>query len=265
MVDFRKRYGPWAIIAGGSEGIGAGFARELAARGLDLVLTARKPEPLERLAATIRAEYPGCEVRIVSGDLGTDTGAPGIIESTRDIEIGLLICNAGAAARWKHFVDDSLDYARHLTTLNIDSTMRLVHHFGGAMKARGHGGILLMGSMASTAGAPGFAVYSAAKAFVSTFSEALWYELKPSGVDVLGYIIGSTDTPSVARSFPGAIGNGADAKATAIEGLARLGDGPIAYFGDGAAAVRHMQSLPRAEAIEMIYQGGAAYREPPPA
>lgn len=261
-MDRLSQYGPWAVIAGGSEGIGASFARQLAAQGVNLVLSARKPAPLEALAADIRARHPEREVRLVAADLGDDGGSGGIIDATRDIEVGLLICNAGAAGRWLPFADDTLAYARHLVGVNVASTLALTHHFARPMTARGRGGILLMGSIASTAGAPGFAVYSASKSFIRTFSEALWHELKPAGVHVLGYVIGSTDTPSVARSFPGAMGSGADAEATATEGLARLPDGPIAYYGTGEAAAKMMNGLPRAEAIEMIYQGGAAYRGP---
>jgi len=259
-MDFRKSYGPWAVITGGSEGVGAGFAHELAAKGLNLVLTARTKANLDATAREIQSAYPKTEIRVLAGNLGSEQGAADIIAATHDIDVGLLICNAGAASRWKNFLDDDLATARHLLTLNVGSMMTLVHHFGNAMKSRGHGGILLMGSIASTAGAHGFAVYSASKAFVGTFSEALWHELKPAGVNVLGYVIGSTDTPSVARSFPAAIGNGADARETAIYGLSQLENGPIAHFGDGAMAVRMMQNMSRTEAIEMIYEGGAMYR-----
>ena len=94
MANDLKKYGPWALITGGSEGVGAAAARQLAADGFKLVLVARKPGPLEDLKAELEAS--GAEVRIKSVDLAADDALAQVRAITDDIEVGLLFYNAGA-------------------------------------------------------------------------------------------------------------------------------------------------------------------------
>lgn len=193
-----KKYGPWAVIAGGSEGIGACIARQLAKSGINLILVARKVEPLETVAASIRSET-SVEVRILALDL-TDAALLGRIRAaTDDVEVGLLVYNAGASHRTGPFLDWPLEDVLKVIRLNTEGQAVLAHHFGQKMAARGTGGIVLMGSLAGNAGSPSVIPYAGAKAFSQIFAEGLWWEMKQRGVEVLHVIVGSTHTPAMVR------------------------------------------------------------------
>jgi short-subunit dehydrogenase len=259
-MNFSQQYGPMAVIAGGSEGVGAAYARILAERGLDLALVARKAEPLEALAAEIRAAYPEREVLTLAMDLTADDASDRIAALTGAREVGLLIYNAGASDRTGDFLGSDLDAARRLLTLNTMTKMVLCHAYGRPMKARGRGGIILVGSLASLIGNPGLAVYSASKAFSSAFAEALWFELKPHGVNVLGHILSMTNTPSNARHFPHMAGQGDDPALSAQQGLDALGNGPIFRATGGDQLFQLLAGLNRGEAVARAYEMGAPLR-----
>jgi short-subunit dehydrogenase len=193
-----ERYGPWAVIAGGSEGIGAAFASELGKAGLNLVLLARKPEPLDETARNVRAES-GVEVRTLSLDLTADDMLAKIRSVTDDLEVGLLVYNAGADSGVKLFLDRPLEDCLRLVRLNAVGQVSCAHHFGGKMVARGRGGVVIVGAMAAFAGAPTHATYGGLKSFGQTFAEGLWWELKPHGVDTLYVAAGATSTPAMTR------------------------------------------------------------------
>jgi short-subunit dehydrogenase len=191
-----EKYGPWAVIAGGSEGIGARIAHHLARSGINLILIARKVEPLETVAAGLRAH---AKVRIVSIDLTRAEMLKRIREATDDIDVGLLVYNAGASHRTGPFLDWPAEDVIKVIRLNTEGPAMLAHHFGRKMAARGRGGIILMGSLAGNAGSPSVIPYAGAKAFSQNFAEGLWWELKQHGVDVLHVVVGSTDTPAMKR------------------------------------------------------------------
>src|SRR3984885_3723800 len=196
MSDFAKTYGPWAVIAGGSEGIGSALAERLAKQGLKLLLIARKPGPLAAVAADIRKRFGG-EVVTLSLDLTSADCVPKIAEATKDREVGLLIYNAGADTGFKYFIDRPIEESERMVMLNVMTPMRLARHFAPAMTERGRGGIIMCSSISGCGGSPGNGVYSAVKAFVNTFTEMLWYEVGKSGVDVLGAVLGLTRTPAM--------------------------------------------------------------------
>ena len=246
-TDFAKRYGRWALILGGSEGVGASFAHLLAARGLDLLLVARKPGPLEETAAQVRTAS-GCEVRTLSADLTAPDAVDRIAAFAGDAEIGLLIYNAGAESRFLDFLDRPVEDSQRMAALNVTTPIALVHRFAGQMAARGRGGFILVSSVAGVAGCPGNAVYSASKAFSNGFAEALWHELKPRGIDMLGLVLGLTHTPAMERmglKLEGA----ADAGAVAAEGLDHLGDGPTRFAAGTGPGAAHLRTLDRGEAV----------------
>jgi short-subunit dehydrogenase len=220
------RYGPWAVIAGGSEGIGACIAQDLADAGLNIVLIARKLEALETVAADLRAR--GAQVRTLSLDLTDEAMLERVRAATDDIEVGLLVYNAGASHRTGPFLDWPLEDVLKVVRLNTVGQTLLAHHFGKRMAARGRGGIMLMGSLAGNAGSPSVIPYAGAKAFSQIFSEGLWWELKQHGVDVLHVVVGSTDTPAMARLGIVFRQNAADQpEAVARHALAHLADGPV--------------------------------------
>ena len=261
MSEFAAKYGPTALIAGGSEGVGAEYARQLAGKGLDLVLVARTAAKLEALQAELVAAFPERRVDIIAADL-IDPKTPAMLaEALAEREIGLLIYNAGS--NWKNgeFLDIPLEHAKALTALNVATPTALVHHFGSLMRDRGRGGIIIASSLAYLVGSPQIAVYSAAKAYSTTFAEALWYELRPHGVDVLSHAFGAVDTPFIERTFPEAYGRGANPAQVAARSLAALGSGPLLREEPGDAFAQHLASLPRAQAVETMAQAGKAYHD----
>lgn len=195
---FAQQYGPWALIAGGSEGVGASFARKLAAKGLNLVLLARKPEPLEEVAQQVRANSD-VQVRTASLDLTVPDILDRVRAITDDIEVGMLIYNAGVISP-SPFLDRPLDQNLQALRLTVTGPVVLAHHFGTRMRARKRGGIIILGSMSSFAGAQNYSLYCASKAFDVMFGESLWFELRPHGVNVLSLIIGLTRTPAFIRT-----------------------------------------------------------------
>lgn len=247
-MSTHEKYGPWAVVAGGSEGVGAAFAHHLAEAGINLVLIARKPEPLAETAAAVEAR--GVEVRTVQADLLDPEALSAIREVTDGLEVGLLIFNAGANSYGHEFVTGDLSKVRGVIELNITAQLALTHHFGALMAARGRGGILLVGSLAGYLGQAEISVYSAVKAFSRVFAEGLWLEMRDRGVDVLELVLGVTRTPAMERAglafdLPGL--NVAEPEDVAREGLAHLADGPVWVASGNLATAEKRSGFPRAE------------------
>lgn len=198
--DFATRYGKVALIAGASSGLGAEFAHQLAARGLDLVLLARRAELLDTLAAELRATHR-VEVRTAAVDLG---GAD-LLERTRaataGLDVGLVVYNA-AHSLIGPFLEQPLADKLRIIDVNCRGPLTLADEFGRAMAARGRGGLLIMASMAAAQGSPLVATYAASKAFDLVLAEGLWEELGKHGVDVLACRAGATRTPNYEASKP---------------------------------------------------------------
>jgi short-subunit dehydrogenase len=192
-TDFRSRYGPWAIVAGASEGLGEAFARALASRGLSIVLVARRRERLDRLATSLRADAH-VEARTLALDLAAEEAATAVAEMTADVDIGLLVYNAAFAPTGPFLAQPPEEHLRVLYT-NCRAPMLLSSAFGARFAARGRGGIILMASLAGFHGSPGVAHYAATKAYNIVLAEGLWKELERNGVDVLACCAGATRTP----------------------------------------------------------------------
>lgn len=222
------QYGPWAVIAGGSEGVGAEFARLLARAGINLVLIARKPEPLRDTAD--RCRELGVDVRELAVDLSRADSVAQIIAATTDLEIGLLIYNAGANTHSAEFLDGDLAAFHQVIDLNVTTPLALIHHFAGSMRARRRGGVLLIGSLTGYLGSARHTVYGGVKAFTRIYAEGLWLELRQYNVHVLELVLGVTKTPAMQRvglnfDIPGMrVSDPAD---VAHEGLRQLPHGPV--------------------------------------
>ena len=193
-AGFLQKYGPWALVAGGSEGLGGAFAEELAGRGLNLVLVARRRGPLDGMAAKLRSAH-GVQVRVLPIDLSERPSADAVEREIAGLEIGLLVCNA-ALAYTGVFLQAELSEYRRMIEVNCASTLALVYSLGGTMAKRGRGGIIVMSSLAAFQGSPMVAVYGATKAFLVTLAEALADELKPHGVDVMACCPAVVTTPA---------------------------------------------------------------------
>ncbi|MBY0421602.1 MAG: SDR family NAD(P)-dependent oxidoreductase, partial [Parvularculaceae bacterium] len=233
-MKFAERYGPFAVVAGASEGTGAAFVRGLARRGVPSLLVARRKEPLETLAAEIAAET-GLHCPTLSLDLSDPDATGKIAAAVGGREVGLYVANAGADPNSAHFLDQYIAAWTAYIQRNVMTLMACCHHFGGAMRARGRGGLLIVNSGACYGGGSYMAAYSASRAFALMFGESLWSELKPSGVDVLNCVMTLTDTPALRRLLDR---NGlpvpsvaASADAVAEAALDRLGDGPVFNWG----------------------------------
>ncbi|HZY39630.1 MAG TPA: SDR family NAD(P)-dependent oxidoreductase [Mucilaginibacter sp.] len=200
-MTFKQKYGYIALVAGASEGMGAAYANALAARGLDLVLIARRKEPLEATAEVIKAKY-GVEVQTVSCDLAS----PGVLQlieaAIGDKQIDFLVYNAALSYIGPYLTTD-LSTHQNIASVNMLSPMALVYYFGGKMVERGKGGVVLMSSIAGLQGSGFLATYAATKAFNKIFAEGLWYEWKAKGVDVIACCAGATATANYINTNPG--------------------------------------------------------------
>jgi short-subunit dehydrogenase len=199
-TEFAERYGPWALVPGASEGVGECAAEELAARGLNLLLSARNADNLEAVAAGIRKRHD-VEVRTLPLDLNVPDAVDQLLAAVEGLEVGLLLYVPGAVHNSQFFLDQDFGLPMRMVTLNCTVPMALTHALAPAMRERGRGGIVLVGSLGCFVGSPRTVVYSAAKAFQVTFTEGLWAELHDDGVDILSAVIGSTTTPGRAKTL----------------------------------------------------------------
>jgi len=191
----RDRFGPWAIVTGASAGIGREFARQLAASGLNLVLVARRLEALERIGHDLAGEY-GVEYRPVGLDLSHEGFIDRLDRSTADLDIGLVVSNAGAI-QIAELLDHDREHLHRMVRLNAVAHLDLAHHFGRRLSDRRRGGLLLVSSVGGRQGMPGSAEYGASKAFTLVLGEGLHVELARLGVNVTVLLPGATATEMV--------------------------------------------------------------------
>lgn len=226
-------------MAGGSEGIGAAFAEELARRGLDLVLIAERDQPLGELAGHLHGAH-GVAVRTRVIDLGGDRVPEELAAAARGVDIGLGVYNA-AFSEVRPFVEQSLEAKQKTLDVNARGALTFCHWLAPSLAARGRGGLLLMCSLAGLQGTPRVASYAATKAFDLVLAESLWHELRPRGADVLGAIAGATRTPGFLATKPRAAGALSppvmEPRDVACEALNALGSGPSCVIGASNRAV----------------------------
>jgi hypothetical protein len=253
--SFRERYGPWALVAGGSEGLGEAFARAIAARGLDLVLVARRRGPLEACAKGLSGAF-GVQTRVVTADLGDTASLPALRLATHGLEVGLLVYNAAMSAIGPHLGHD-LETHLKIVDVNCRGPLVLVHEYLRPMTERRRGGLILMSSIAGLQGSALIATYAATKAFDLVLGEALWEEVRGQGVDVLACCAGATRTPNFMQSSPrtsNLLSDPMEPDAVAAEALAALGSGPSAVPGcvNRASAFVMTRLMPRRIAVQTI-------------
>jgi short-subunit dehydrogenase len=251
-MEFAERYGPWAVVAGASEGIGASAARLLGERGVNVLLVARRQAVLDEVAATVASE-----TRTLALDLSATTATDALAEATADLDVGLLVYNAGADPYLTEFLDQPATAWHEMVMRNCITVTGLTHHVAGNLVQRGHGGIVLVTSGAAWAGASHLAVYGATKAFDLLLAESLWIELKEHGVDVLAGVLGATDTPAFRRVFGDRdVGELAGADDVARDLLDNLANGPVFPAGPSPFG-----SLDRQAAVELMTQAAASMRD----
>jgi len=190
-IDYR---GTTALVTGASSGLGAEFARQLAARGADLVLVARRADRLDELAAELRSGH-GIQTTVIAADLAVARPGAALAAGLQQkgIVVDTLVANAGFGT-FGPFDQEDGDRVADEIALNVSGLVDLVHTFYPGMKERGRGALVTIASTAAYQPVPNMAVYGATKAFVLSFTEALWYEARHSGLRVLAVSPGATAT-----------------------------------------------------------------------
>ena len=188
----KRRFGPWALVTGASSGISKEFARQIAASGIHVALVGRR-EPLLRNVGSECTRVSGVQHRIIPLDLSEPDFLPALVDATRDLDIGLVISNAGTGNPGE-FLKHNRQLLRETLRLGAMAHLDIVHHFGQKLGERRRGGIILAGAMGAENGVPIMANDGAAKAYVHSLGEALHFEFKPLGVCVTVLAAGFTNT-----------------------------------------------------------------------
>jgi len=201
----KHRFGPWALVTGASSGIGKELTRQLAANGLNVVIAARRIDLLRELGDGIEREF-SVQFRAVQVDLSEEDSIDKIKDATRDLDIGLIVSNAGAVKAGE-FMTMPLKDLHDQISINVVAHMELVRYFAPRLVKRGRGGVMLVGAMGTSHGIPYLANPSATKAYISALGEALHDELEKHGVAVTVLTPGLTDTAAIPEIMidPGAI------------------------------------------------------------
>jgi short-subunit dehydrogenase len=268
MFDFKNRT---ALITGASSGIGASFANALARRGCHVVLVARSRDKLTTIAAHIEARH-GVGAHVIAEDLARPDAATRVLRETaaRGIDVGLLVNNAGFAT-YGRFEAVARERQHEEIMLNVGALVDLAHAFLPAMVARGDGAIINVASTAAFQPVPYMAVYGASKAFVLSFSEALWAENRRRGVRVLALCPGATETPffDVVQAPEASVGRREHPDAVVARALAALARGRshvVSGWGNrlAAGAVRLVPRATAAAMAERVMRPRRAPAAPPP-
>lgn len=252
-----SKYGPAAIVTGASSGIGNSFAKLLAEAGFDLLLPARRIDRLEDLATELEAAH-GVSVVPLEVDLNSIDAVDVIFEAASDMDVGLLINNAGFRDAGPY---QDIDPARAASMIDVNDKLPvlLTHRMIPRLLERGRGGLLFTGSIEANMGFPFSCVYAATKAFIHSLGEGLWGELHGQNIDVLVIEPGSTDTENYARQ-------GMDASQSdsvwhpddvARMGLENIANGPVLPVGDKTEyqSIMAMVGMPRRDALKVFTSG----------
>lgn len=191
-MQWHEKYGPWALVTGASSGLGAEFVRQLAAAGMNVVLVARREQQMAALADGVRRNH-GVKTRVVPADLTVRDACRHVGDQTSDLEIGLLVNNAGFGLSGA-YADLDPDRIVNMTVLNCIVPVLLTNHYLPLMLDRGRGGLIFLASTAAYQATPYLGVYGATKAFNLLMGESLWEEYRTRGIDALALSPGFTRT-----------------------------------------------------------------------
>ncbi|MDW7656606.1 MAG: SDR family NAD(P)-dependent oxidoreductase [Bacillota bacterium] len=228
-MQFRDKYGPYALVVGGSDGLGYAFAEAIARRGLNLVIIARQENRLKAAANRLKETYE-IDVISIAADMANYDRVKDLIGSLK-VSIGLLVYNA-AFAPIGLFENTSEEHLALAAAVNVKAPLLLTKFLSVSMIEQKRGGIVLMSSLAGAQGSPNLAAYAATKSFNTILAEGLWKELKPHGIDVLACCAGAILTPGYQQAekikqAPGTLA----ANKVAEHTLNALGGGPVVIPG----------------------------------
>jgi hypothetical protein len=219
-AQWLDRYGPWAVVTGASDGIGREIARGLAARGLKLVLVARRGEQLAQIADEI-GRSPSVETRVMSADLGRADDVARVLRETRSLDVGLLVASAGFGTAGNFLKTNAHDEA-NMVDVNCRAVLVMSKQFAARFAERKRGGLILFGSIVGFQGVGNAANYAATKAYIQALAEGLAVDLSPHGIDVLSCASGPVESGFAARSNLSPASS-ADPGVVARETIAALG------------------------------------------
>jgi short-subunit dehydrogenase len=255
-MSLKQKYGQLALVAGASEGIGAAFSNYLAGAGMDLVLIARRKEPLDQLACSLTNKYH-TNVLSICCDLSDTDAAHHINDAVQGRDISLLVYNA-ALSYIGPFEKNSVEHYNQIACTNMITPMNMLQIFGETMLKKGKGALIVMTSLAGFQGSGFLAAYAATKAFNRVLAESLWYEWKSRGVDVIACCAGATATTNYIRTNPGKTGFFAprvqSPEEVVNECIKHLGKKPSFVSGRGnkLASFIMQKLLPRKMAINIM-------------
>ena len=253
MSEFKEKYGPWALVAGGSLGIGEAFSRYAAAQGINVIVLGRDQAALDAISTRLPEEF-GVECLPVQLNLSADDMLERVVDAVGDREVGLLVYNAAISDVGPFYKPNTgLDFEKARIAVNVSGPMQLTYHFAKPMLARRAGGIVLMSSGTGLQGAPYYSAYSATKAYSIVLGEALWYEFKPYNVDVLAVAAGLT-LSSVSEAFKHIDPEQLQTTEQVVEeAMKTLGEQPLLIPGDyNRATHEKLNQLPLEQAIAGI-------------
>ena len=193
MRQLKQRYGDWALITGGTSGIGAALATELAKEGLNLVLVARSTRALQQQADKLMQEH-GIQVRTIAADLSNEEGLTHLLQASADVPVGVLVPCAAMETQGV-FVEADAQQQSAMVHMNVIAPMSLARSFGQGMARRGQGAILFVSSLSGWMPQPWMAGYGASKSYINGLAAGMHFEMKGTGVDVSVLSPGPTDTP----------------------------------------------------------------------
>ncbi len=255
MTAFQEKYGPWALVAGGAQGIGEAWSRYAAERGVNVIPLDIDQSALDEIGAALPKEF-GVECLPVRVDLAADDMLEQVIDSVGDREVGLVVYNAAIADVGPFFKQNTgLDFEKARIAVNVTGPTLLTYHFAKPMLKRRAGGIILMSSGAGLKGAAYYAAYSATKAHSINLAEALWYEFQPYNVDVLAVVAGFT-LSTAAMAFEHLDTSGFQTPEECVaEAMETLGKEPRIISGEAhRAGHEQLNQLPNTQAIEAMAQ-----------
>lgn len=222
------RFGGWAVVTGASSGIGRAFAEAFAREGLPVVLAARRVDRLREVARAIEERH-GVATRVECIDLASADGAARLADAVADLDVGVLVANAGFGDAGRFETRDEAKL-RAMVELHCTAPLVLAHRLIPRLRARGRGALLFTGSLAAKQPMPLHATYAASKAFVALLGEALWAELRGSGVEVLVVEPGTTETEF--QAVAGEIAHAGESAEQVVEAaFAALGRQPTTGVG----------------------------------
>lgn len=254
MTDsmFFRKYGPWALVAGGSDGLGGAWSEAFARRGLNVVLVARRKEQLEAKAKEIGERYRVSTLAIPL-DLSVPSASEVLAESVANLDLGIVVYNA-ALSPGGPFPMVERNFISSALATNVSTPTLLLHSLLPRLAAREGAGVILVSSLAGYAGSSSLATYGATKAYIRMLGEALWEENRATGLDVMVTSPGAVTTPGLLsrseKKIPGQL-----SPAEIVElSLAHLGKGPtfVPGFVNQIAATLLGRVLPRQSATALM-------------